>query len=115
MGCFGLGNRLMGAKSFCTVCGVALALASAFVGCRQPSAVSGKLIFSRDCARCHAHQSGQASPAPALAGYFSRNPQPTLRQARAVIREGKRAMPPFEQQLTPGEIDDVIAYIEALR
>ena len=105
----------MGPKPFRAMCRVALALASVFVGCRQPSVENGRLLFSRDCARCHAHQLGKASPAPTLAGYSSRNPQPTLQEARGLIRDGKRAMPPFGQRLTPGEIDDVIAYIRTLR
>jgi mono/diheme cytochrome c family protein len=95
--------------------GVAFAFAAALVGCRQPSVENGSLLFNHDCARCHAHPPGDASPAPNLAGYFSRSPQRTLREARGIIRDGRRAMPPFGQRLSSGEIDDVIAYIHTLR
>jgi mono/diheme cytochrome c family protein len=105
----------MDAKSFWMVCVVVFALAGAFVGCRQPSAENGKTIFNKNCVRCHAQQLGQASPAPSLAGYFSRNPHPTLRQAQVIIREGKHAMPPFGERLSTAEIDDVIEYIKTLR
>jgi mono/diheme cytochrome c family protein len=108
--------ELMGAKSsFCLVGVFVLSLAGAFVGCRQPSAENGRALFNENCVRCHAQQPGHASPAPSLAGYFYRNPHPTLRQAQEVIREGKRAMPPFGQRLSTGEIDDVIEYIKTLR
>jgi mono/diheme cytochrome c family protein len=105
----------MNSISLCMMSAFALALSAAFVGCRQPSAEDGRLLFNKDCARCHEHQSGEASPAPNLAGYFSRNPRPTWRQTRSLIREGKRAMPPFGQRLTSREIDDLIAYIKTLR
>jgi mono/diheme cytochrome c family protein len=105
----------MGSKSLCTVCCAALAIAVALAGCRQPSVENGRVLFRNDCSRCHADRPGQASPAPNLAGYFSRSPQPTLRQAQAIIRDGKRAMPPFSQRLAPREFDDLIAYIKTLR
>lgn len=104
----------MGTKSFRIMCGVALAFAVTSAGCRHPSVEIGKLLFNRHCARCHTYRSIQASPAPDLTDYFARNPQPTYRQTRTIIRNGKRPMPPFGGQLSSRDIDDVIAYIKTL-
>ena len=104
----------MGSKPFQTIWAIALAIAVTSVGCRQLSVENGKLLFNRHCARCHTYRSNQASPAPDLTDYFARNPQPTIRQARAIIRDGKQAMPPFGRRLSSQDIDDLIAYIKSI-
>jgi cytochrome c6 len=91
-----------------------LALFVLFSGCHQPSVENGAVLFRKDCARCHIQKAGQADPAPALTGYFERKPQPTTQQAKEMIRNGKRAMPPFGERLSSDEIDDVIAYLKTL-
>jgi len=90
-------------------------IAMFWAGCREPSPAEGAALFGRHCARCHIAHPGQASPAPLLSGYFYRSPRPTVRDARSVIREGRRAMPPFGARLSAPEVDDLVAYLETLR
>jgi cytochrome c6 len=91
-----------------------LSLLVLFSGCYRPSVENGAVLFREDCARCHVQKAGHADPAPALTGYFERKPQPTMQQVKDMIRNGKRAMPPFGERLSSREIDDVIAYLRTL-
>ena len=84
-------------------------------GCHQPSASRGAVLFEKQCARCHIQHEGQASPAPALRGYFYRSPLPTAHDAEEVIRKGRRAMPPFGERLSLDEVEDLIAFLRTLR
>jgi mono/diheme cytochrome c family protein len=93
----------------------ALTVYALCAGCHRPSAENGVLLFARNCARCHVPHEGDASPAPVLTGYFDRKPRPTVKQARQIIRDGKRYMPPFGKRLSADEIEDLIAYMKTLR
>jgi mono/diheme cytochrome c family protein len=92
-----------------------VAIAGLGSGCHKPSASRGEVLFAKHCARCHIRNEGQASPAPMLSGYFYRRPMPRERDAEKVIREGRRAMPPFGARLARAEVDDLIAYLKTLR
>jgi mono/diheme cytochrome c family protein len=103
----------MRSKRFWPVLGIAFAALCS--GCHRQSPENGAQLYRSHCAHCHTRLPGQASPAPDLAGYFNRHPQPSMPQVKEVIREGKGAMPPFDQQLSSNDVDDLIAYLKTLR
>lgn len=94
---------------------LAVASAALCAGCHRVSSENGALLYRKHCAHCHTRQPRQASPAPDLAAYFNRSPQPSAQEVKQVIREGKNAMPPFDQQLSSNDLDDLIAYLKTLR
>jgi mono/diheme cytochrome c family protein len=93
----------------------AIALAALCEGCHRPSSENGAMLYRKHCAHCHTRQPGQASPAPGLGAYFNRHPQPSVPEVKKLIREGKGAMPPFDQQLSSHDLDDLVAYLKTLR
>jgi mono/diheme cytochrome c family protein len=103
----------MRSKPFWPILGFAFAALCA--GCHRPSPGNGALLYRKHCAHCHIRQPGQPSLAPDLAAYFNRSPQPPAREIKQVIREGKNTMPPFDQQLSSSDVDDLIAYLKTLR
>jgi len=92
----------------------AIAFAVTWDGCHKPAASEGAAVFEKYCARCHIRHEGQASPAPALAGYFLRKPAPAVRDVENVIRNGRRAMPPFGARLSSAQVEDLVAYLKTL-
>ena len=70
---------------------------------------SGRLLFQRTCNACHVH--GEAGLGPAI----NDKPIPAF-MIRMQVRNGLGAMPSFpEKDLSAGELDKVIAYLETLR
>ena len=70
---------------------------------------SGRLIFQRNCHACHVH--GEAGLGPAI----NDKPLPAF-MIRMQVRNGLGAMPSFaEKDLSPNDLDKVIAYLETLR
>jgi mono/diheme cytochrome c family protein len=82
------------------------------IGCRAPSPELGAAVFRKNCAGCHSPLPGRQESAPALAGYFVRNPPPTSRQTRQIILNGRKTMPPFRNRLTSTQVEDVIAFLK---
>ena len=73
-----------------------------------PSEARGQVVYMKHCYHCH--QGGEGGLAPAL---LQLAPGPIL---RTQIRLGLGVMPAFSfDEITPAEMDDLIAYIKALR
>jgi mono/diheme cytochrome c family protein len=71
--------------------------------------VAGRLLFQRNCNACHVH--GEAGLGPAI----NDKPLPAF-MIRMQVRNGLGAMPSFpEKDLSPNDLDKVIAYLETLR
>jgi mono/diheme cytochrome c family protein len=86
---------------------------AALAGCKPPSVADGAAVFHKNCAPCH--RSARGIPlAPPLETYYAKQPAPSDRRTRIIIREGGNFMPPFGRRLTNQQINDVIAYLKML-
>ena len=79
----------------------------------------GRETFSASCAVCHNADSRDRKVGPGLKGLFHWNAtsggmKPTEENIRAKIANGGNGMPPFKDQLTAPEMDDLIAYLRTL-
>jgi mono/diheme cytochrome c family protein len=69
----------------------------------------GQLVFFQNCNQCHPH--GEAGLGPAL----NNKPAPVFLM-KTQVRLGLGAMPGFsKEQITPEELDDLMAYVIRLR
>ena len=83
---------------------------------RTAADVAGKKLFLQRCSVCHLPRLYDEDPhpyGPKLDGYV-KSPE-TEERARKAIREGGPRMPGFQYGLEPGEIDDIIAYLKAMK
>ena len=105
----------------CTTALVALALLVASCGSARrsepivgpiafaPEAARGEQVFMRHCHECH--PKGEAGLEPAL----NDKPLPGW-LIRFQVRRGLGAMPAFpEDEISPAELEDLVAYLRALR
>jgi mono/diheme cytochrome c family protein len=70
---------------------------------------SGERLFNEHCSQCHPHGEGGVGPS------LLKAPLPGF-AIRLQVRNGFGAMPAFSREkLSPGELDDVVAYLKALR
>jgi hypothetical protein len=93
-------------------------------------AQDGAKIFKQNCAVCHSSHTGQKLTGPGLAGIFDRAPkgdwlnrwiinnEKLIKSGDAYANKiynenGKAAMTVFEGQLTPKDVDAVIAFLKA--
>ena len=75
----------------------------------SPAVVRGQQVFMADCHQCH--PGGEAGLGPAI----NYKPLPGF-LIRLQVRNGLGAMPAFpSQELSPGDLDALIAYLKALR
>ena len=89
------------------------------VGCSQPEVssvggehLSGEDFFMECCASCHGVD-GKAGLSGA--GDLSKSAL-TDEEIRAIIKNGKNAMPPFKAQIEEGEtLDEVIEFVKSLK
>jgi len=65
-------------------------------------------VYVSNCARCHG-QEGQGGIGPQLAGQVTTD-FPDAKDEIALVRTGRDGMPSFARQLSPTEIEDVVAY-----
>jgi len=65
-------------------------------------------VYVSNCARCHG-QEGQGGIGPQLAGQVTTD-FPDAKEEEAFVRAGRDGMPSFAGQLSPTEIQDVVAY-----
>jgi mono/diheme cytochrome c family protein len=65
-------------------------------------------VYVSNCARCHG-QEGQGGVGPQLAGEVT-TAFPDAKDEIAVVRDGRGPMPSFAGDLSPAEIEDVVAY-----
>ncbi|WP_188133873.1 cytochrome c [Chitinophaga sp. CF418] len=71
----------------------------------------GQALYEHHCARCHGTDGARGM-------FGAKNLQKSLLPDTAItlqIRNGKRIMPPFKKRLTPGQINELSAYIKTLR
>lgn len=109
--------------TFIGLCGLAVALqacAREAAGSRGPAAVSGAQVFEQACAKCHGADGSGGLPTVA------NGPKPIdLRSADwqrsrtdaeigAAIRDGRGAMPPFADVLSPDQIGALTAHVRHL-
>src|SRR5438128_12473518 len=86
----------------------------------SPQQASGRHIYDQYCDRCHEPYSARKRKGPSLQGvfkkeYFSVSGMPTNDQrASDIIRFGRDKMPAYSQELTPQQIDDLLAYLHTL-
>jgi cytochrome c len=87
----------------------------------NPAAVGrGKAVFQQKCALCHYDTSDQKKIGPGLKGLnkrgtFSVNGTKISDDSlRVWIENGDQLMPPFKDQLEPGQLKDLIAYVRTL-
>jgi len=75
----------------------------------------GREVAQAACAQCHAVAPGGTSARPRAPGFASPAMQHTAGldgRVAALAQAGHAAMPPI--RLTPGQVADVVAYIESL-
>ncbi len=65
-------------------------------------------IYVSNCARCHG-QEGQGGIGPQLASQVTSD-FPDAKDEIALVRSGRDGMPSFAGDLSPTEIEDVVAY-----
>jgi len=100
-------------KRFLTLMLPAILLLSAS-SCQKKSADSsaqlaaGKIIFHNNCVRCHGEDGKQ------IPDWRSEVTKMTDQQIKNQILNGGGGMPPFKDQLTPQQIDEVTAYTKHL-
>jgi len=89
-----------------------------------PDAIRGQVAYETRCAPCHGTEGRGDGPAAAGIDPHPRNFRDpdfwrgrTTEQLRLVVRQGKPGtlMPPFDGALDPGQIDDVVAFIQHFR
>jgi mono/diheme cytochrome c family protein len=86
---------------------------------QQTATASGKKLFIQRCSVCHLPPLGVTKENPyarILTGYM-KGPESEAR-AREVIRKGTTGtpgMPGFQYTLEPGEIENIIAYLNTLK
>lgn len=100
------------------VAAAALACAAWAAQAQQPAVSDaaqidlGRKVFTQQaspaCAVCHTLRDAQADGS---IGPDLNELQPGSDQVRAVLRDGSGAMPSFEGQLTPEQLEAVIAYV----
>ncbi len=75
----------------------------------DPVIETGRQIFDRNCSPCHPGGAGGLGPA------LNNKPLPAF-AIRLQVRHGLGVMPAFsEKQITPDQLDALIAYLKALR
>ena len=74
-----------------------------------PQLANGEMAFMAHCHQCH--PKGEAGLGPAI----NNKPLPAF-LIRLQVREGLGAMPAFSpQEVTPRDLDDMVAYLQLLR
>ena len=86
----------------------------------NPQQASGRHIYDQYCDRCHEPYSSSKRKGPSLQGvfhreYFTVSGMPVNDQrTRDLILYGRDKMPAYQQELTPQQIDDLLAYLHTL-
>ena len=85
----------------------------------NPQQARGRHIFDQHCARCHQPYSSTALRGPSLEGLFKKPYMPSGMPAnddrvRDVIVLGRSKMPGFGRELSPQQLDDLLAYLHTL-
>jgi mono/diheme cytochrome c family protein len=104
--------------------------AAALTGCRStppatplanltPQQTSGHGVYQARCAVCHYDRQTGSLHGPSLLGLFKRpalpsGAAPTDERVSATILQGRNNMPAMANQLAPGDLDDLLAYLHTL-
>jgi mono/diheme cytochrome c family protein len=105
--------------AFASACKVERRRSDAELGL-NPQQASGRHIYDQYCGRCHEPYSSSKRKGPTLQGlfhkeYFSVSGMPANDQrARDLILFGRDKMPAYQQELTPQQVDDLMAYLHTL-
>ena len=109
------------------LCALALVLCAGGAACSRPSPaaerppVDASALFAQACAKCHAADGTGGLPmavnGPRPTDFTTAEWQRSRSDAEVVhaIRSGRGAMPPFQDVLTPPQIDALGAYVRTLR
>lgn len=79
----------------------------------DPELSLGRDVYGRQCASCHG-QSGGGGIGPALGDGRVVEAFPNVADHRAVVVEGRGAMPSFGDRMTDEEMDAVVRYTREL-
>lgn len=99
------------------ILGPALVLVlSALTACAQDAtashAAAGEHLFKQNCAACHSLEAGKKLVGPSLhAELKGAHPKKTPEEVKAIIVNGKNAMPPVGAAFNPQDLDDLLAYL----
>ena len=86
----------------------------------NPQQALGRHVYDQYCDRCHEPYSSSKRKGPSLQrvfrrDYFSVSGMPANDQrARDLILYGRDKMPAYSQELTPQQVDDLLAYLHTL-
>ena len=86
----------------------------------NPQQATGRHIYDQYCDRCHAAYSARNRQGPSLKGMYSHQylPQSGMPanddRVLDIIRLGRNKMQGFGQDLTPQQMDDLMAYLHTL-
>jgi mono/diheme cytochrome c family protein len=84
-----------------------------------PQQNSGHAVFESHCAVCHYDRRSGDLHGPSLLGVFKKPSLPsgaaaTDERVSATILHGRNNMPALGNQLAPGDLDDLLAYLHTL-
>ena len=104
---------------FCAAVALAGAACAASPEKKGAPAVTGKMIFQRQCTVCHFADSTDRKMGPGLKGLFKRDKlvngkKVTEANVRAKIAEGGNGMPAYKEMLGDQEMNELIAYLKTL-
>jgi mono/diheme cytochrome c family protein len=79
----------------------------------------GHAVYQAHCAQCHYDRRTGSLKGPSLLGLFKKQSLPsgaaaTDERVTATILHGRNMMPAMGNQLDPGDVDDVLAYLHTL-
>lgn len=79
-------------------------------GSGHPAA--GEHLFKQNCAACHSLEAGKKLVGPSLhAELKGAHPKKTPEEVKAIVVNGKNAMPPVGAAFNPQDLDDLLAYL----
>jgi mono/diheme cytochrome c family protein len=85
----------------------------------NPQQSSGHALYQARCAVCHYDRRTGDLHGPSLLGLFKRPALPsgaaaTDERVSATVLHGRNNMPALGNQLAPGDLDDILAYLHTL-
>ncbi len=85
----------------------------------NPQQAHGRAVYDQHCLVCHEAYSSKDLNGPSLMGLYKKkymvSGQPVNdERVRDIIQGGKPKMPAYGNQLSPQEIDDLMAYMKTL-
>ncbi len=75
---------------------------------------AGESVFLDKCFQCHSINKGEVRVGPSLYGVMKGPHAKSAADVRLQVTKGKGKMPPFQDILTPAQVEQVIAYLHSL-